>query len=132
MVVAEDRTLWAMGVDEAASAVYPSPIPVLCPFDYDAHEGKTDVELSELAEFQRPYQLHDGDIVKKGYYAVAMISANRDKVFEVVINNGGARLQEIELAPRAEGKIIDFSTGFRHTMIVVSSDEDGENKIDDD
>jgi hypothetical protein len=128
VVVAEDSSLWAMGVDEAASTVHSSPLPVLCPFDYDAHEGKTDEELRELEEFQQAYELKEGDVLKKGYYAVAVISACGEKVFEVVINKGVARLQEIELVPRAEGKIIDFSTGFRHTMIVVSDDKNGDNQ----
>lgn len=129
MLVTSDGTLWAMGVDETANRVYTSPLPVLCPFDYDTYPDKSDEELGNLPEFNRPYVLDPEDVLRKGYYAVSMISSCREKVLEVVISNGVARLQEIVLEPRAPGKIVDFSTGFRHTLIVV--DAVGEEESDD-
>lgn len=124
VILATDGSLWAMGVDETATNVHNTPLRVHVAFDYDSHPNKTDEELSVLPEYNEPYKCHSDDTFRKGYYAVAMIPTGRDKVFDIVIANGVARLQEILIEPRAPGKIVDISTGFRHTMIIV---DDGEN-----
>jgi hypothetical protein len=121
VVVSSDNTLWVMGVDEQTSSVTMTFQQVLVPFEYEDpnYKNLTNEQLHALPEFSKPFVVSPGATVKKGYYSVAVISACRERVYEVAIKNSIARLYEVELNPRAEGKIVDFSTGFRHSLIVT-------------
>ncbi len=105
VVIAEDHTLWALGLDETTSNIISEFIPVLQPI--------------EDSSAPKPFS-SKGCIVRKGYYTPSVISACRQFAYDVVISNGTASLVEVILNPgKINGLLMDISSGFRHTLILV-------------
>jgi hypothetical protein len=125
-VTASDGSLWIMGLDEMNDTVSMNFQQVLKPLRYDTNGGASpsEEELSKQEQAQEPYILTGGEKLKKGYFSVAMISSCRQLVFDIALKNGVARLHEIGLDYRREGKIIDFSMGFRHCLVITETEED--------
>ncbi len=58
--------------------------------------------------------------IKKGYHSVSVISACRKKVYDITLQRSIARLYEVILDPKKDGKIVDYSAGFRHCLLLTA------------
>jgi hypothetical protein len=115
-----------MGLDEVNNTVSMAFQQVLNPFNYsNTNNNLSEEELSNQKESQEPYKLTGGEQLKKGYFSVAMISSCRQQIFDIALKNGVPRLHEIGLDFRKEGKIKDFSMGFRHCLVITETDDGG-------
>jgi hypothetical protein len=114
-----------MGLDEVNNTVSMSFQQVLNPFNYGngLNNNVSEEELSNQKEAQEPYRLTGGEQLKKGYFSVAMISSCQQQIFDIALKNGVPRLHEIGLDYRKEGKIKDFSMGFRHCLVITETEE---------
>ena len=118
VVKAIDETMWIIGVDEVDQEVTIDFQPVFSAISY--HKDGYTVE--ELQNLPKEKFSAEGCVIKKGYHAVSVISACQQKVYEVTLQRGVARLQEIIVDPRKEGRIVDYSAGFRHVLMLTSND----------
>lgn len=115
VVKADDDSLWIMGVDEANRNVSLDFQPVYAALEYT--QGTYTME--ELEALPRDLFSSKGCVVKKGYHAVSVISPCKTKVYDISLQHGVARLFEVVLEPREKGQILDYSAGFRHTLLVT-------------
>lgn len=119
-----------MGLDEVNNTVSTTFQQVLNPLDYsNTTNNLSEEELSNQKEAQEPYKLSGGEQLKKGYFSVAMISSCRQQIFDIALKNGVPRLHEIGLDYRKEGKIKDFSMGFRHCLVITETEEGESEKV---
>lgn len=126
VVSASDGSLWIMGLDELNNTVSMSFQQVLNPLNYESGQNLTEDELSKQKEAQEPFRLVGGERLKKGYFSVALISSCSQKVYDVTLKNGVARLHEIGMDFRKEGKIKDFSMGYRHCMVITETSDESQ------
>jgi hypothetical protein len=118
-----------MGLDEINNTVSMNFQQVLKPFNYDIggpqgqSKGLSEEELLKQEQASEPYLLTGDEQLKKGYFSVAMISSCQRLVFDIALKKGVARLHEIGLDYRKEGKIIDFSMGFRHCLVITETED---------
>lgn len=119
VVRACNDSLWMIGVDEINQDISPDFLPVYEPLMYQ-EKSYTEEELNSLPKV--PFSAK-GCVLKKGYHAVSVISACQQRVYDVTLQRGTARLYEVILEPREEGKIVDYSAGFRHCMMLTNNSE---------
>jgi hypothetical protein len=131
-VIANDNTLWTLGLDETKSEMINDRfIPVMEPdnssnLDSKNKENKED-NNNKSSENMKIFNCTNC-IVRKGYYGVSVISSCQQKLYDIVITSGIARLVEVEVYSDSyrekypelcRGNIIDISNGFRHSLIIV-------------
>jgi hypothetical protein len=116
VVVANDDTLWVIGVDEINQDVSLEFQPV---YEAVAFPEETYTE-EELDKLPKVIFNSSGCVIKKGYHAVSVISSCQEMVYDVTLQRGTARLFEVILEPKEKGKIKDYSAGFRHCLLLTS------------
>lgn len=132
VVLADDDSLWVIGVDEINQEVSLEFQPVYEALAFE-EESYTEEALDKLPKV--PF-CATRCVLKKGYHAVSVISACGQRVYDVTLQRGTARLFEVILEPRADAniggqkKIVDYSAGFRHCLMLTTCSTD--NDSDDD
>ena len=128
VIRANDDSLWVIGVDEINQEVSLEFQPVFEALLFE-EESYTEAALDTLPKVAFSAT---NCVLKKGYHAVSVISACRQKVYDVTLQRGTARLFEVILDPRADvhpeeeagpaGRdIVDYSAGFRHCLMLTTS-----------